>query len=299
MSEPRRLLNDTTYLLTRRVLWRQFRLKPSDKVNQILLYCLAYAAQRYQIKIHAFCFLSNHYHLVLTDPGSRLPRFMAWLNKYTAKCINTLHGEWGTLWDPGSYSAVVLANEEAVLDKILYTLCNPVEAELVSRASQWPGLRTAADEVARASYEVERPEVFFRKNGPLPPTVRLTLAPLQCCEHLSTDELAALLSKGVQEREEEVQRRVKKKRRGFLGWRNVVKQRRVDAPKNPEPRRGIQPRLACRDKWKRIEILGTLKGFLEKYREALTRFLKGERDVVFPAGTYLMRVRFKVNCAAA
>lgn len=299
MGQPRRLLNNTTYLLTRRVLGRQFRLKPSDKVNQILLYCLAHAAQRFQIKIHAFCFLSNHYHLVLTDPGSRLPRFMAWLNKYTAKCINTLHGEWGTLWDPGSYSAVVLANEEAVVEKILYTLCNPVEAELVPRASQWPGLRTTADEVGRASYEVERPKVFFRKNGPLPPTVRLTLAPLQCFPDLSAEELAALLSKSVRAREEEIQRRVKKKRRRFLGRRNVVKQRRDDAPKNPEPRRGIQPRVACRDRWRRMEVLGALERFLENYREALGRFVRGERDVVFPAGTYLMRVRFKVNCAAA
>ena len=297
MAQPRQFLNGTTYLLTRRVLRRQFRLKPSDQVNQILLYCLAYAAARYQIKIHAFCFLSNHYHLVLTDPDSRLSEFMGWLNKYTAKCINSLHGEWGVLWEPGSYSAVVLANDQAVLDKLLYTLCNPVEAELVPRGTQWRGLRTAVEEVGRASYQVDRPDVFFRKKGPLPQTAKLTLAPLECFQHLSAEELTALLSEGVRAREEEVNRRVKKKRRGFLGWRNVVKQSRVDTPTTHERRRGINPRLACRDKWKRIELLGALKEFLKKYREALGRFVKGERDAVFPAGTYLMRVRLKVNCA--
>jgi len=46
-------------------------------------------------------------------------------------------------------------------------------------------------------------------------------------------------------------------------------------------------------------VVRALKEFLKKYREALCRFVTGEKDAVFPAGTYLMRVRVKVNCAPA
>ena len=55
---------------------------------------------------------------------------------HIAECINTFHGDWGVLWEPGSYSAVTLGDADAVLDKILYILCTRVEAELVSRSSK-------------------------------------------------------------------------------------------------------------------------------------------------------------------
>ena len=41
---------------------------------------------------------------------------------YIAKCINTFHGDWGVLWEPGSYSSATLGDADAVLDKTLYTL---------------------------------------------------------------------------------------------------------------------------------------------------------------------------------
>ena len=82
------------------------------------------------MELHALCFLANHYHIVLTDPNARLPEFMQWLNEFTAKSINALHGRWENLWACGSYSAVVLESAEDVLDKMVYTLCNPVTAGL-------------------------------------------------------------------------------------------------------------------------------------------------------------------------
>lgn len=54
---------------------------------------------------------------------------------------------------------------------------------------------------------------------------------------------------------------------------------------------------ACKNKWRRIEVLGRLKEFLLVYREAWRAFKSGVKDVVFPAGTYWM-VRH-AGCAAA
>ena len=299
MANARRLVNGTTYLVTRRVVKRQLLLTPTQEVKQILLYCLAYAAKRYSMEIHAFCFLSNHYHLVLTDPESRLPEFMHWLNKYSAKCINALHGEWGVFWDPDGYSAVVLGDEDAVLEKIVYTICNPVQAELVSRGEDWPGLRTGVNEVGRAQYVVERPGKFFREKGPLPQSETLRLAPLPCRGPEASELLIEVLRERVCQSEEQIRSHVKKKRRRFLGRHKVLRQDRTSTSTSYEPRRGIKPQVASRDKWKRIELLGTVKQFLSAYREALARFLAGERKVVFPAGTYLMRVRFGVRCEPA
>ena len=52
------------------------------------------------------------------------------------------------------------------------------------------------------------------------------------------------------------------------------------------------------DKWRRIEALSRLVEFLRAYREAWAAFKAGARDVLFPAGTYLLRVVHGARCAA-
>lgn len=84
-----------------------------------------------------------------------------------------------------------------------------------------------------------------------------------------------------------------------LGARRVLKQRHTARPAGGEPRRVLNPRVAARDKWKRIEALGRMVTFLERHRDALVKYCDGEQDVVFPLGTYLMRVRFGVSCASS
>jgi hypothetical protein len=57
--------------------------------------------------------------------------------------------------------------------------------------------------------------------------------------------------------------------------------------------------VAAGDKWKRIEALLRLKEFVAEYREALRKFRSGARKVVFPEGTYLLRVSLGVACAGS
>ena len=102
-------------------------------------------------------------------------------------------------------------------------------------------------------------------------------------------------------RELEEQAAAKRKEAGIqvMGARRVREQRPTDRPAAGEPRRGLNPRIACRDRWRRVEALQRLVSFLEEYREALARHCAKERPVVFPHGTYLMRVRFGVACASS
>ena len=60
---------------TRRVHKRQFLLRPSKKVNQIIEYILAVLAERHGILLHAICILSNHGHDVSTDPEGKVVEF--------------------------------------------------------------------------------------------------------------------------------------------------------------------------------------------------------------------------------
>ena len=70
------MLQGTTYLVTRRCLGRRFLLRPDRALNELIGYCLARAAKAHGIELHAVTVMSNHYHLVLTDPRGVLPDFM-------------------------------------------------------------------------------------------------------------------------------------------------------------------------------------------------------------------------------
>jgi REP element-mobilizing transposase RayT len=54
----------------------------------VVLYVLAVAARRFGVLVHAFCVLSNHLHLLVTDPDARLPAFMQYLDSLVARAVN-------------------------------------------------------------------------------------------------------------------------------------------------------------------------------------------------------------------
>lgn len=297
MTAPRQVLPGSTYLVTRRCSQRQFLLKPCETTNAVFRYVLSVAARRYGILVHAYCVMSNHFHLVVTDPKGRLPAFEQQLASLVARALNAFHGRWESFWAPGSYSAVRLETAEDVLEKAAYTLANPVAAGLVRRGQEWPGLWSGPERVGGKVEEVERPRVFFRPTGQMPESETLELVEPPGFE--SAEEFRKKLQERVSELEEEAAKKLRGEGRSFVGARKVMAQRPTDRPGSQEGRRKLNPRVAAMDRWKRVEALGRLKSFVRAYREALEQFVRGVGDVVFPQGTYLLRVRMGVRCAAA
>lgn len=290
---PRRILPGSTYLVTRRCTQRQFLLTPTTRRHvRAFLYCLAYAAARTGVLIHAVVVMGNHYHLVVTDTLGVLPVFAECLNKLVAKCMNAMLGRWENFWASEQVSYVRLLDDAAVIDKIAYTLCNPVQEGLVERGNQWPGLRLGRP----GSYRVRRPRKFFREMGPMPGSIELELTTPPVAE-LSAGEAQRHIDQVVAERELEARNRVRAAGRQFKGRRAVIEQDPFASPATREVRRELSPQVACRNKWLRIETLLQCVEFTKQHAEALKGWCREQRDVVFPAGTYLMRVRHQVRCA--
>lgn len=295
MSLPRPVIAGRTLMVTRRCAQRQLLLRPSEKVNAVLGYCLAVAAQRYQVAVHGFCFLSNHVHLVLTDQRGQLPEFCRWLFEFTAKALNAHWGRWENLWSAGRPSVVHLVGEADQLDKMVYAITNPVAAGLVSAVHQWPGLVSLPNDAAR-SLTFKRPTGFFRQDGPLPDNVALKLTPLPLLDDMDDESYRGRLGHAVAEREATIAAARRRRGTRVLGRRAVLKQSHLDKPATPEPRRELNPRVACRDKWARIEALQRLREFTCAYRSAWHRWRSGDRDVLFPHGTYALRMYAGVCC---
>jgi REP element-mobilizing transposase RayT len=264
-------------------------------VNEIFLYCLARAAKRTGVEVHAFCVLSNHYHLVVTDPLALLPVFAHWLNVHMARALNAHLGRWENLWSSEPYNAVKLVGERDVLAKVVYTLTNPVAAGLVRRGDDWPGLRCKPDEIGTRRFVVKRPGLFFQDSQPEVATLELTRP--QGFPELNNRDYQDLVANLVTEEESAIQHRFKVEGREFLGVPGVLAQSPHQTPRTQEGHWKLSPRVAGRSKWARIEAIQRFVGFVQDYAAALRAFCGGERDTLFPAGTYWMRVYHRVRCA--
>ena len=283
--------------MTRRCSERRYFLRPSAETNGTFRYVLAVAAERYGVLVHAYCVMSNHFHLVVTDPDARLPEFHRYLDGLVARAMNCLLGRWEAFWGADTYSAVRLATPEAILEKVVYTLANPVITGLVGRGREWPGSWSAPESIGGAVEVLERPRHFFRAGGPLEATVKLRLCrpPAWDADPNFAERVAAQL----RETEDRIAAERAAARRALVGVGRILGQKTTARPAPIEPHRAMSPRVACRDRWRRMEILQRLQDFTRDHRAALERWRAGVRDAVFPAGTWAMRVLHGAQCSPA
>jgi len=297
MTAPRRIVKGTTYLISRRCSQREFLLNPSALVNRVFKFVLAVAVARHGVAVHAVCVMSNHFHLVATDRRANLPAFSQFLDGVIAKALNALYGRWENFWAPYSYSAVELVAPEDIVEKVAYTLANPASADLVEHGRQWPGVWSDPRSIGGHGERVERPGHYFAKDGSMPEDETLVFSVPPGFD--SAEAFRSRVIARVNELEQEAATKREARGVSVVGARRVLKQRHTARPATGEPRRVLNPRVAALDKGERIEAIGRLVSFLERHRDALVKYCSGEQNVVFPLGTYLMRVRFGVCCASS
>ena len=292
MTLPRRVLPDTTYLVTRRCLGRRFLLRPDPALNHLFLYCLALGTQRYGIALHGLCVMSNHYHLALTDVRGVLPDFMGWLNSQLAKRIKRLRRWDEVVWEPNvHYSAVELEGSVEALDKVAYTLLNPVSAALVEQPEDWPGLVSTLAMLRRGEVEVKRPKVGFKESFPESLTVGLTPPPCFTDRGSYLKALDALVGSRLEALREQRARQGNR----VLGRRAVRKTTVGARPTSRKERFGRSPTFSAltRHAWRRA--VERLRGFRAAYRWAYKAWRSGEPRVEFPAGTWWLARRANVQ----
>ncbi len=76
----------------------------------------------------------------------------------------------------------------------------------------------------------------------------------------------------------------------------VLAQHHDDTPASQEKRFGLRPRVASKSLWHRVAALQRNQKWLEAYRNAYALFRQEVWDVLFPDGTYWMRVYCGVLC---
>jgi putative transposase len=99
---------------------------------QTLKEVLGECARRYQVAVHAFVLMDNHFHLLATPQTAQgLPQMMQAVGRSYVRYFNDAQGRSGTLWE-GRYKSTLVQTDRYLLACMAYIDLNPVRAGLVA-----------------------------------------------------------------------------------------------------------------------------------------------------------------------
>ena len=96
------------------------------------------AHQRFGMRIHGYCLMSNHYHLILETPHANLARVMRHINGIYTQRHNRLKQTDGSLFR-GRYKSIIIDADSYLLQLSCYVHRNPIETQkpLVDRLEEY------------------------------------------------------------------------------------------------------------------------------------------------------------------
>ncbi len=243
-----------------------------------------------------FMVMSNHYHAGVRDQHGCYPEFLRYFHSLLARCLNSHLGRWENLWSTEQTGALHLGDAKAIFDKQVYSLCNAVKDHLVDRVHNWPGFCSYKCQLANKPLVAKRPGWFFDKLGNMPARVELTFQRPVEFAHLTHEQWVSQLRAAVAAEEGEAAKQREELGVRVVGRKAILRQSPFSCPKTCVDRRALRPRVASRNKWRRIELILRNKRFHERYRAAYARHCAGEPSVLFPHGSYKLHVQGLVRC---
>lgn len=109
----------------------------SDVDREVWLTVLGQVCMRFSWVCHAWCQMSNHYHLLIETPEANLAKGMRQLNGVYTQRFNRLHGRVGHVFQ-GRYKAILVERDSYLLELARYVVLNPLRAGMVKRLEAWP-----------------------------------------------------------------------------------------------------------------------------------------------------------------
>ena len=279
--------------ITTRTLHGRFLLKPSRRVREMTLGVLGRAQRRCGVVIHAFVFLSNHYHLLISvDNAKQMAQFTGYLNSNLAREIARLTGWREKIWGRRYVHIITSQEEAAQVGRLRYLLAQGVKEGLVEHPARWRGAQCVNalldGRTLRGIWYDRTRQYRARLRGE---TVRrqdfasfeqVILSPLPCWLSLSE----ALRRRGIRALidsilEEDGKREHGKRQPNRLP---LSKLKVTDRPRHSK--RSPAPWFHCASKTERLRLKMAYFAFLKAYRHAAERWCSGDLSVQFPDGCF-------------
>ncbi len=107
---------------------------------------LSEGAKKYHIGIHAWVFMTNHIHLLMTPTSADgISKLMQYIGRLYVRRFNYRYARTGTLFD-GRYKSSLVQDDQYLLNCIRYIELNPIRAGLVKEPGdyKWSSYRSHA-----------------------------------------------------------------------------------------------------------------------------------------------------------
>lgn len=125
------------YHVTCRCINREWFNLSMDQVWKIFSHQLYFARHAFNIRIHSFVLMSNHYHLIVSTPQINLSEAMAYFQREVSRDLNRegnrINQTFGSRYRP-----CLLNTEHYFLNAYKYVYQNPIRAGLVKTAEAYP-----------------------------------------------------------------------------------------------------------------------------------------------------------------
>ena len=118
----------------------------TDEDRAFYLFHLGRMLARTGCKLHAYCLMSNHVHLLLSpDRSEACSNLMKGIGQIYSQYVNKLYKKSGHLWE-GRFKSCLVQSEQYVLACYRYIELNPVRARVAMRVDQhrWSSYRANA-----------------------------------------------------------------------------------------------------------------------------------------------------------
>lgn len=106
----------------------------SNRDREKFLENLGKAVERYEIKIHTYCLMTNHYHLLVETPQANLSRAIKWINVSYAAYFNRKRHRRGHVFQ-GRFKSILVDADEYLKHLSRYIHLNPLRAQMVEALS--------------------------------------------------------------------------------------------------------------------------------------------------------------------
>jgi hypothetical protein len=245
------------------------------------------------MRIHAFCIMSNHYHLLVTTRDAlQLARFMNFVQSNLAREAGRLAGWRERFWGR-RYQAIVVSDEAAAqLSRLRYILSQGCKEGIVSRPEHWRGahcVRELTNGVTTLHGEWVDRTAMYRAVGNGNPGESsnfatqevLELSPLPCFEGVADTEQRDWVRRCI----EEIVDGAWLERRGRRSERRDRRRAENDIETGTPLKRSPAPWFHASTAAAGIELRAAYAAFLATFRDAAERLKRGA-VAAFPEGSF-------------
>ena len=108
----------------------------TDEDRREWLRVLGQVCERFNWICHAWCQMTNHYHIVVETPEGNLSKGMRQLNGVYTQWVNRTYDRLGHVFQ-GRYKAILVEKDSYLLELARYVVLNPVRAGMVRDVGRW------------------------------------------------------------------------------------------------------------------------------------------------------------------